>query len=61
MHEEILADRVQVCLGSLDQPERVRPDDHVWVRSRIAWFDVEDDRPRFETSSPASPTKAGSD
>lgn len=58
MHEEILADRVQVSLGSLDEPERVRPDDHVWNRSRIPWFEVADDLPRYAKSSPAAPTDA---
>lgn len=60
MHEEVLADRVQVTLGSLDRPERVRPQDHVWVRSRIPWFEVADDLPRFERSSTAVPSRAES-
>ena len=58
MHEEVLGDRVQVTLGSLDHPEWVRPQDHVWVRSRISWFDVADDLPRFERSSNAVASKA---
>jgi hypothetical protein len=60
MHEEVLGDRVQVALGSLDHPERVRPQDHVWVQSRIPWFDVADDLPRFDRSSTAVPSKAES-
>jgi hypothetical protein len=35
MHEAVLADRVQVSLGSLDRPDLVRPDDHVWARSQL--------------------------
>jgi hypothetical protein len=58
MHEEVLAERVQVTLGSLDHPERVRPQDHVWVQSRIPWFEVADDLPRFERSGTAVPSKA---
>jgi len=58
MHEEVLADLVQIALGSLDQPERVRPDDHVWTKSRIAWFDISDNLPRFPGNSPAVPSKA---
>jgi hypothetical protein len=58
MHEAVLADRVQVTLGSLDHPERVRPQDHVWVQSRIPWFDVADELPRFERSSSAVASKA---
>lgn len=58
MHEEVLADRVQVTLGSLDEPERVRPDDHVWTQEQIEWFDIRDDLPRFSTSSDAVDSKA---
>ncbi len=58
MHEEVLAERVQVCVGSLDEPGRVRPDDHVWTKDQIEWFDVKDELPRFATSSDAVRTKA---
>ena len=59
MREEVLADRVQVCVGSLDDPARVRIDDHVWTRSRIPWFDTRDRLPRFERSSSAVASLAG--
>lgn len=58
MREEVLQDRVQVCVGSLDSPERVRMDDHVWTRSRLPWFDVADTLPRFQESSTAVPSRA---
>lgn len=58
MHEDALADRVQVTVGSLDEPHRVRIDDHVWAAQRIAWFDTTDACPRFEASSPAVATRA---
>lgn len=58
MREDVLHDRVQVCVGSLDTPARVRIDDHVWTRSRVSWFDVRDALPRFHTSSNAVPTRA---
>lgn len=58
MHEEVLPDRVQVCVGTLDEPDRVHIDDHVWTREQIAWFRIADDLPRFEKSSDAVPTKA---
>ena len=58
MHEEVLADRVQIAVGSLDEPGRVKIDDHVWTKDRIPWFDVADDRPRFPTNSSAVRTKA---
>ena len=58
MHEEVLGDRVQVALGSMDRPDLASPDDHVWTRSRIAWFEIADDRPRFEKNSDAVPSDA---
>jgi hypothetical protein len=61
MHEEVLAERVQIAVGSLDDPGRVRIDDHVWTKDRIPWFDVADNLPRFSTSSSAVETKAAED
>lgn len=58
MHEAVLADRVQIAVGSLDEPNRVRPDDHVWTNDQIEWFEVSDDLPRFPGSSDAVPSKA---
>lgn len=58
MAEDILADRVLVAVGSLDEPQRVQMDDHVWTRSRIPWFEIQDHLPRFPTSSSAVPTDA---
>jgi len=58
MHEEVLDDRVQVTLGSVDDPGAVQPQDHVWTRSRIPWFDIEDNLPRFSRSSTAVASKA---
>ncbi|MFQ6022583.1 MAG: GFA family protein [Acidiferrobacterales bacterium] len=58
MHEDVLGDRVQVTVGSLDQPDRVRPDDHVWTDEQICWFEVQDDLPRFEQSSSAVASNA---
>ena len=53
MYEAVLGDRVQIAVGSLDEPGRVRIDDHVWTRSQLEWFDVNDELPRFEQSSSA--------
>ncbi len=58
MHETVLNDRVQVTLGSLDQPENVRPDDHVWTESQLVWLHIDDDLPRFPRSSSAVPSRA---
>lgn len=61
MREEVLKERVQVCVGSLDEPHRVRVDDHVWTQERVSWFEVKDDLPRFSQSSSAVPSKALAD
>jgi hypothetical protein len=58
MREEVLKNRVQVAIGSLDEPQRVSIQDHVWTRSRVAWFDTTDALPRFEKSSTAVVSKA---
>jgi len=58
MHEEVLNDRVQITIGSLDEPERVRIDDHVWTDRQLPWFHIADDLPRFPASSSAVPTRA---
>ncbi|MGH6959631.1 MAG: GFA family protein [Dongiaceae bacterium] len=58
MHEAVIANRVQVALGSLDRPDLVRPDDHVWTDSQLPWLRIEDDLPRFPQISPAVPSRA---
>jgi hypothetical protein len=58
MHEAVLPDRVQVTLGSLDAPDAVRPDDHVWIESQLPWLRIDDGAPRFARSSTAVPTRA---
>ena len=58
MREPVLPDRVQVSLGSLDRPDLVRPDDHVWTNSQLPWLEVVDDLPRFATISDAVPSRA---
>ncbi len=61
MHEEVLGDRVQVTVGSLDEPDRVKIDDHVWTEAQISWFDVKDELLRFSESSPAVASKEEGD
>ncbi len=41
---------VDVTVCSLDDPEAVPPDEHIWTESRVAWFDVRDDLPRHPRS-----------
>ena len=58
MHEAALRDRLQIAVGSMDDPNRVNIDDHVWTSDRIHWFDVKDELPRFSRSSDAVESKA---
>jgi len=58
MREEVLGDRVQVCVGSLDKPDKVQINDHVWTQERISWFEIKDELPRFLQNSSAVPSKA---
>jgi len=58
MHEEVIADRMQIAAGSLDDPDRVKIDDHVWTREQLSWFQIDDRLPRFAASSSAVATKA---
>ena len=45
-------DTIDFTLPSLDDPERVRPEFHIWSKSRIGWFDTSDDLPRHERFRP---------
>ena len=58
IHEEVLNDRMVVTVGSLDEPERVRPDDHVWTQDQLPWFRIDDQLPRFPRNSSAVASKA---
>jgi hypothetical protein len=43
-------DYLDVTLASLDNPEAVRPSYHIWITSRISWFEIADDLPRYPGS-----------
>jgi len=58
MHEEVLADRMLIAVGTLDEPDRVRIEDHVWTKDQISWFRIEDGLPRYSTNSSRVPTRA---
>jgi hypothetical protein len=42
-------DRIDITSASLDDPGLAPPKDHIWVRSRIGWFDTADALPRYDT------------
>jgi hypothetical protein len=43
-------DYLDVTLASLDTPDAVRPSCHIWTASRIGWFEIADDLPRYPGS-----------
>jgi len=47
-------DSLDVTLASLDDPTGVRPGHHIWTSSRIAWFEVADDLPRYPERGPGT-------
>lgn len=44
---------VDVTVGSLDDPDIVRPSYHVFTRSKVHWMEIDDDLPRYETRNDA--------
>jgi hypothetical protein len=42
-------EEIDVTVCSLDDPERIAPQDHTFVRSRLHWVALADDLPQFET------------
>jgi hypothetical protein len=47
-------DELDVTLASLDVPEAVRPGHHIWTSSRIGWFEIADELPRYPERGPGS-------
>ena len=45
-------DRVDVTVGSLDQPNDVFPEDHIWTSSRLSWLHMNDGLPEYAQESP---------
>ena len=48
-------ERIDLNIASLDDPEAVTPQYHIWTASRIAWFDTADDLPRYADDGPDAP------
>jgi hypothetical protein len=48
----ICTNRVGLTMGSLYEPDRFRPTDHIWVSSKQAWLTLTDDLPCYEESAP---------
>ena len=50
-----LADHVQrvktIAAATLDTPIDLRPEYHIYVRSKASWYDINDGKPQHETTS----------
>lgn len=46
------ADTIGLALGSLDQPGRFKPDEHIWVSSRQEWLQLDDGLPQYPEGMP---------
>ncbi len=47
------ANTLGLCMGSLDEPDRFRPSDHIWVSKKQAWLTLADDLPCYAEGPPA--------
>jgi hypothetical protein len=43
---------VDVNLVTLDDPERIAPQYHIWTANRLRWFDTRDKLPRHRGAGP---------
>jgi hypothetical protein len=43
---------VGVTLGSLDEPERMKPTVHGWASAAVSWHVIDDDLPRHDRDPP---------
>jgi hypothetical protein len=43
---------ISVNLPTLDHPEAIVPRKHIWCSSRLPWFEVADDLPRYDQEGP---------
>lgn len=39
---------VEIAAGSLDTPITARPRSHIFVRSKVSWFDIQDGMPQYQ-------------
>ena len=49
------AEKVDLNVASLDHPEGLAPQYHIWTESRIPWFDTRDSLPRHPGAGPDAP------
>ncbi len=46
--------QMEINLATLDNPEVIKPEYHIWTSSQLSWLEIVDDLPRHNESSPSS-------
>ncbi len=46
--------RIGVALATLDEPDAIAPEMHIWVSSRVAWMRFDDGLPEYAEGSPVA-------
>ncbi len=41
-----------ITLGSLDDPNALKPECHIWVSAKVAWLNLDDGLPQFPEGAP---------
>jgi hypothetical protein len=44
-------DTIYVAAGTLDTPLRLKPEYHIFLRSKVPWIEIQDDLPQHQTYS----------
>ena len=39
--------QVDVCLATIDEPQLVRPEYHIWVADKLPWISIDDGLPQY--------------
>ncbi|MCW6509945.1 GFA family protein [Lichenifustis flavocetrariae] len=47
------ANTIGLAMGSLDQPDRFEPTEHIWTSSKQAWLKLDDGRSQYPEGPPA--------
>ena len=53
------SDPLCILIGSLDDPNAIRPTAHIWCSARLPSFEFDDDLPCFEEGELTAPEKRG--
>lgn len=55
-YNPLKSDTIDVTAGTLDDPDSVSPNKHIWDRKRVKWITMDDDLPHYsEWSQNAEP------